>query len=36
VIDPKGNIRFNLMGFEGGNEIAVEEISMMIDMARKG
>ncbi|MCX2479379.1 redoxin domain-containing protein [Pedobacter sp. MC2016-15] len=36
VIDPKGNIRFNLMGFEGGNDIAVEEISMMIDMARKG
>jgi peroxiredoxin/tetratricopeptide (TPR) repeat protein len=36
VIDPKGNIRFNLMGFEGGNEIAVDEISMMIDMARKG
>ena len=36
VIDPQGNIRFNLMGFDGGNEAAVDEISMMIDMARKG
>jgi thiol-disulfide isomerase/thioredoxin len=36
VIDPQGNIRFNLMGFEGSNEAAVDEISMMIDMARKG
>ena len=36
VIDPQGNIRFNLMGFDGGNEAAVDEISMMIDMVRKG
>ncbi|MFD2286722.1 redoxin domain-containing protein [Pedobacter petrophilus] len=36
IIDPQGNIRFNLMGFDGGNEAAVDEISMMIDMARKG
>jgi len=36
VIDPQGNIRFNLMGFDGSNEAAVDEISMMIDMARKG
>ncbi|NTD97491.1 redoxin domain-containing protein [Agrobacterium tumefaciens] len=36
VIDPQGNIRFNLMGFEGSNEAAVDEISMMIDMAKKG
>ncbi|RZK41733.1 MAG: redoxin domain-containing protein [Pedobacter sp.] len=35
VIDPKGNVRFNIMGFEGSNEAAVDEISMMIDMARK-
>ncbi|SEQ88505.1 TlpA disulfide reductase family protein [Pedobacter rhizosphaerae] len=36
VIDPQGNVRFSLMGFEGSNEAAVDEISMMIDMARKG
>lgn len=36
VIDPQGNVRFNLMGFDGSNEAAVDEISMMIDMARKG
>jgi thiol-disulfide isomerase/thioredoxin len=36
VIDPAGNIRFSLMGFDGGNEAAVDEISMMIDMAKKG
>lgn len=36
VIDPKGNMRFNIMGFDGSNEAAVDEISMMIDMARKG
>jgi thiol-disulfide isomerase/thioredoxin len=36
VIDPQGNIRFSLMGFDGSNEAAVDEISMMIDMAKKG
>ncbi|MBC6112590.1 redoxin domain-containing protein [Pedobacter fastidiosus] len=36
VIDPAGNIRFSLMGFDGSNEAAVDEISMMIDMAKKG
>jgi hypothetical protein len=36
VIDPAGNIRFNLMGFDGSNEAAVDEISMMIDMIKKG
>ena len=32
----RGNIWFNLMGLEGSNEAAVDEISMMIDMAKKG
>jgi thiol-disulfide isomerase/thioredoxin len=32
IIDPKGNIRFQLTGFDGSNEAAVDEISMMIDM----
>jgi len=36
VIDPAGNIRFNMMGFDGSNEAAVDEISMMIDMVKKG
>lgn len=36
VIDPTGNVRFNLMGFDGSNEAAVDEISMMIDMVKKG
>ncbi|MCX2584323.1 redoxin domain-containing protein [Pedobacter sp. MR22-3] len=36
VIDPEGNTRFNIMGFDGSNEAAVDEISMMIDMAKKG
>lgn len=35
VIDPKGNIRFQLTGFDGSNEQAVNEISMMIETARK-
>jgi len=35
VIDGDGNIRFNVMGFEGSNEAAVDEISMMIEMAKK-
>jgi len=35
IIDPKGNIRFQLTGFEGTNEEAVDELSMMIDMIKK-
>lgn len=36
IIDPNGNIRFKLTGFDGSNEAAVDELSMMIDMAKKG
>jgi thiol-disulfide isomerase/thioredoxin len=36
VIDPKGNVRFKLTGFDGSNEAAVDELSMMIDMAKAG
>ncbi|WDF77172.1 redoxin domain-containing protein [Mucilaginibacter sp. KACC 22773] len=35
VIDKNGIIRFHLLGFEGGNEAAVDELSMMIDMAKE-
>ena len=35
VIDAAGNIRFKLTGFDGSNEAAVDELSMMIDMAKK-
>ena len=35
IIDPKGNIRFQLTGFEGTNEEAVDELSMMIEMIKK-
>lgn len=34
VIDGSGNIRFKLTGFDGSNEAAVDELSMMIDMAK--
>lgn len=34
VIDQKGNIRFKLTGFDGSKEAAVDELSMMIDMAK--
>lgn len=34
VIDEKGNIRFKLTGFDGSNEAAVDELSMMIDMVK--
>jgi thiol-disulfide isomerase/thioredoxin len=34
VIDQQGNIRFKLTGFDGSNEAAVAELSMMIDMAK--
>lgn len=35
VIDGKGNIRFKLTGFSGGDDAAVEELSAMIDLAKK-
>lgn len=35
VIDGAGEIRFKLTGFDGSNEAAVDELSMMIDMAKK-
>jgi thiol-disulfide isomerase/thioredoxin len=35
IIDKKGNIRFKLTGFEGGNDAAVEEIAAMIELADK-
>lgn len=35
VIDPQGNIRFHLTGFNGNNQEAVKEISMMIENARR-
>jgi thiol-disulfide isomerase/thioredoxin len=35
VIDGSGKIRFKLVGFSGSNEAAVEELSQMIDLARK-
>lgn len=35
VIDEKGNIRFRLTGFDGSNEAAVEELSMIIDLIRE-
>ncbi|WP_307532546.1 TlpA disulfide reductase family protein [Pedobacter sp. W3I1] len=34
VIDGMGNIRFKLTGFDGSNEAAVDELTMMIDMAK--
>ncbi len=34
VIDAQGNIRFKLTGFDGSDEAAVDELSMMIDMAK--
>jgi hypothetical protein len=34
VIDPQGNIRFKSVGFEGGPDALVEELGMMIDLAR--
>lgn len=35
VIDGNGNIRFKLTGFDGADDAAVEEISAMIEMAKK-
>lgn len=35
VIDGKGNIRFNITGFGGGDDAAVEELSAMIEYVKK-
>jgi len=35
IIDPNGHIRFQLTGFDGSDEMAVSELSMMIEMARE-
>lgn len=35
VIDAQGDIRFKLTGFDGSNEAAVDELAMMIEMARR-
>ncbi len=35
VIDKNGVIRYHLMGFDGSNEAAVDELSMMIDFAKQ-
>jgi thiol-disulfide isomerase/thioredoxin len=34
VIDAQGNIRFKSVGFEGGPDALVEELTLMIDLAR--
>lgn len=34
VIDANGFIRFKLSGFTGGNEMAVDEMSMMVDLIK--
>jgi thiol-disulfide isomerase/thioredoxin len=35
IIDKNGNIRFKLTGFSGGDDAAVEELSAMIELAKK-
>lgn len=35
IIDGSGNIRFNVVGFEGSDDTAVEELSTMIELASK-
>ena len=35
VIDGKGKIRFKMMGFSGGDDAAVAELSAMIEAAKK-
>lgn len=35
VIDAEGNIRFKMTGFSGGDDVAVEELSAMIELAAK-
>ncbi len=34
IIDPQGNIRFKSTGFSGGPDALVEELGMMIDLAK--
>ncbi|RNL55763.1 redoxin domain-containing protein [Pedobacter jejuensis] len=34
VIDGNGDVRFKLTGFDGSNEAAVDELTMMIDIAK--
>ncbi|WP_162237745.1 TlpA disulfide reductase family protein [Pedobacter sp. Leaf41] len=34
VIDGTGNVRFKLTGFDGSNEAGVDELTMMIEMAK--
>jgi thiol-disulfide isomerase/thioredoxin len=36
IIDPQGNIRFKSAGFEGNPDALVEELSLMIDLAKGG
>ncbi|MFI0429395.1 TlpA family protein disulfide reductase [Mariniflexile sp. HMF6888] len=36
IIDGEGKIRFKLEGFEGKDEVVAEELSQMIELARKG
>lgn len=36
IIDKNGSIRFKFVGFSGGNDFAVEEIAVMIEMAKNG
>ena len=36
VIDPAGNIRFKLTGFDGSDQAAVDELSAMVEKARAG
>lgn len=35
VIDGKGKTRFKLIGFSGGDDAAVAELSTMIDLVKK-
>jgi len=34
VIDPKGRIKFKVIGFEGDTEKMVQEVKIMMDLAR--
>jgi len=34
IIDPKGKIKFKVIGFEGDTEKMVQEVKIMIDLAR--
>jgi thiol-disulfide isomerase/thioredoxin len=36
VMDKQGKIRFRMTGFSGGNEAAVDELSAMIELVKKG